>query len=142
MRQRTSGRFEVALPATAAIDLFTPEGERRWVADWDPVYPAGDAAETAGTVFVTDAGHAETIWTIVEIDREAGAATYSRVTPGHHCGIVRVWCVDAGPSRCVVNVSYDMTALGDDPVVLAAYEEPAFGEMMLAWSAAIAASPA
>lgn len=140
MRQKASGRFEVALSAPAAIDLFTPEGERLWVPGWAPTYPAGEASETAGTVFTTHVGNASTIWTIIQIDRTAGAAAYSRVTPGHHAGTVRVWCVDAGEGRCAVKVAYDMSLLGDDPVELAAYAQPAFDEMMLEWSGAVAAS--
>lgn len=140
MRQQSSGRFEVALPASAAIDLFTPEGERSWVPGWDPAYAAGDASETAGTVFTTTVGDQATIWTIVQIDRTAGAAIYSRVTPGYHAGTVRVWCLDAGAGRSAVKVSYDMSLLADDPSLLDAYAEPAFGEMLAEWSAAIAAS--
>ena len=140
MRQQSSGRFEVALPASAAIDLFTPEGERAWVPGWDPAYVAGNASETAGTVFTTTVDGLATIWTIVQIDRIAGAAIYSRVTPGYHAGIVRVWCLDAAAGRSAVKVSYDMSLLADDPSLLDAYAEPAFGEMLAEWSAAIAAS--
>ena len=140
MRQHSSGRFEVALPATEAIDLFTPEGERSWVPGWNPVYPTGVVDETAGTVFVTTVGDDLTIWTIIQIDRAAGAAAYGRVTPGQHAGIVRVWCFDAGAARCVVKVEYDMTGVGNDPAVLGAYEEPAFSQLMLEWSDAITAS--
>ncbi|MGB9357157.1 MAG: SRPBCC family protein [Acidimicrobiia bacterium] len=142
VRQQSSGRFEVALPASAAIDLFTPEGERSWVPGWDPVYATGAAGETAGTVFTTTVDGLATIWTIVQIDRAAGAAIYSRVTPGYHAGIVRVWCVDAAADRTAVKVSYDMSLLGNDPSVLDTYADPAFGAMLAEWSAAIAASMA
>ena len=140
MRLQCSGLFEVALPASTAIDLFTPVGERSWVPGWAPVYPAGAASESAGTVFTTVVHAVTTIWTIIEIDRTAGAAAYSRVTPGLHAGIVGVWCVDAGLNRCAVKVAYDMTSLADDPSVLAEYAAPAFDEMMREWSIAVAAS--
>lgn len=140
MRQQSSGRFEIALSASAAIDLFTPEGERSWVPGWDPAYSDEKPSEATGTVFTTAADGVTTFWTIVQIDRTAGAAVYSRVTPGCHAGIVRVWCVDASVGRSAVKVSYDMTLLGDDPAALDAYAEPAFGSMMVEWSAAIAAS--
>lgn len=130
----------MALPALAAIDLFTPEGERSWVPGWKPVYPDGVASESAGTVFTTATDGVTTIWTIIEIDRTSGAAAYSRVTPGLHAGIVRVWCVDAGFGRCAAKVAYDMTSLADDPSVLAEYAEPAFDRMMTEWSTAVAAS--
>lgn len=136
----SSGRFEVARPASVAIGLFTPEGERTWVPGWDPAYATGNPSETAGTVFTTVSDEASTIWTIIEIDRTAGAAAYSRVTPGRHAGIVRVWCVDADQDRCAVKVAYDMSLLGDDATALDAYAEPEFTAMMAEWSTAIAAS--
>lgn len=130
----------MALPASTAIDLFTPEGERSWVPGWEPIYPDGATHESAGTVFTTVVHGVTTIWTIIEIDRTAGAAVYSRVTPGLHAGVVRVWCVDAGLKRCAVKVACDMTSLADDPSVLAEYAAPAFDEMMSEWSTAVAAS--
>ena len=130
----------MALPASTAIDLFTPEGERSWVPGWAPTYPDEVASESAGTVFTTAADGITTIWTIIEIDRTAGAASYSRVSPGLHAGIVRVWCVDAGSGRCAVKVAYDMTSLAEDPSVLAEYAAPAFDDMMREWSTAVAAS--
>ena len=33
------GEVRVALPPDAAIELFTPEGERGWVPGWDPTLP-------------------------------------------------------------------------------------------------------
>ena len=47
-----SGRVRVPLSPDAAIHLFTPEGERDWVAGWDPTYPAG-ADLAPGLVFET-----------------------------------------------------------------------------------------
>ena len=140
MRQQSTGRLEVALPASIAFALFTPEGERSWVPGWNPTYPAGDVNESAGTVFTTVSHGVVTIWTIIEIDRTAGAAAYGRVTPGHHAGTVRVWCVDAGEGRSAVKVAYDMSLLGSDPAALDGYTEPAFGRMMAEWSSAIASS--
>ena len=142
MRQQSSGRFEVALPASAAIDLFTPEGERSWVPGWDPAYSEAEPSEAAGTVFTTVTDGVITFWTIMQIDRATGAAVYSRVTPGRHAGMVRVWCVDASTGRSTVEVSYDMSLLGNDPSVLDTYADPAFGAMLAEWSAAIAASMA
>lgn len=84
VRQQSSGRFEVALPASAAIDLFTPEGERSWVPGWDPVYATGAAGETAGTVFTTTVDGLATIWTIVQIDRG-----WSRYLQSCHAGLPR-----------------------------------------------------
>ena len=35
-RSRRQGSFVLPLPPAQAFDLFTAEGERRWVAGWDP----------------------------------------------------------------------------------------------------------
>lgn len=139
MRIRSSGHFKVALHAAAAIGLFTPEGERSWVPGWDPRYPAGQPSEDSGTVFVTLAGPVETTWVVLEIDRPGAAASYARITPGRHAGVVRVGCVDAAAGHSVVSVDYDLTLLGEDPEELDAYAGGDFELMMHQWSNAIAA---
>jgi hypothetical protein len=139
MRLRSSGQFDVALPATEAIELFTPEGELGWVPGWDPRYPAGRPSEESGTVFVTGSGAIETTWVVLEIDRQRARAAYARVTPGHHAGIVRVVCSDAPEGDCTATVIYDMTLLSDDVSALDAYAEHNFEAMLREWSMAIAA---
>jgi hypothetical protein len=39
-----------------AIELFTPMGERRWVPDWEPTFPAGPSDDDTdpGTVSTDD----------------------------------------------------------------------------------------
>lgn len=138
MKHVSSGQFELALPASEAIWLFTPEGERKWAPGWSPVYPAGDPSEAPGTVFVTDAHDTETIWVIIEIDRHGGSAAYARLTPGRHAGTVRVQCTDVRPGHSTVNVSYDMTLLGDAHTSgFDAYAPAHFADMMLDWSTRI-----
>jgi hypothetical protein len=138
MRLQSSGHFVVALPATDAIGLFTPEGERAWVPAWDPTYPGGQPREDSGTVFVTDSGGVETTWVVLEIDRHGATAAYARITPGHHAGIVRVACADNASGYSTVTVAYDMTLLSDDLSELDAYAEGSFELMMQEWSDAVA----
>ena len=139
MRVRPSGQFDVALPAADAIDLFTPEGERRWIPGWDPAYPTGQPSEDPGTVFVTVSGGVETTWIVLRIDRLGATAAYARTTPGHHAGVVRVGCADAATGHSTVAVAYDMTLLGSDLTGLDAHAEGRFDLMMQEWSDAIAA---
>ena len=138
MRLQSSGQFVVALPATHAIGLFTPEGERAWVPGWDPTYPGGQPSEDSGAVFVTDSGGVETTWVILEIDRTGAKAAYARITPAHHAGIVRVACTDTPIGHSTVTVDYDMTLLSDDPAELDAHAEHNFDLMMQKWSDAVA----
>ncbi len=61
-----------AAPATV-FPLFTPLGERLWVAGWDPqlVYPASGEAELHG-VFCTPGHDGQPVmWTIVGLEPEA-----------------------------------------------------------------------
>jgi hypothetical protein len=98
--------FHLALSPERALELFTPDGERRWVEGWDPAFPAG-ASDQAGTVFTT-AHHRETIWVIVE--RAERAVRYARVVPGEDAGSGAVVCArDRGGTT--VEVTYDLTAL-------------------------------
>ena len=96
------GTVRVPLPPDQAIELFTPEGERRWVAGWDPSYPGGDEA-----VFLTGA----TTW--VTVERGDRVRRYARVTPGVQAGTVSVACAPDGAGT-VATVGYELTALGPD----------------------------
>jgi hypothetical protein len=94
------GEVWVALPPDEAIELFTPEGERRWVDGWDPRYPGADDG-----IFLTGA----TTW--VTVERGARSRRYARVTPGIQAGTVSVRC-DADGDHTVATVGYELTALG------------------------------
>ena len=94
------GHVRVALSPDEAIELFTPEGERRWVEGWDPRYPGGDEG-----VFLTGA----TTW--VTVERGDRSRRYARVTPGVRAGTVSVRC-DPDGAHTVATVGYELTALG------------------------------
>ena len=95
------------LPVEQALPLFTPRGERRWVAGWEPRFPADDADDTApGTVFVTD----ESIWMVAE--RTERSMRYARALPGVWAGTVEVRCEPAG-SETRADVTYDLTVLDE-----------------------------
>ena len=141
LRRRSTGRFELPIGAAEAIDYFTPEGERSWAPGWDPQYPAGDPAESPGTVFTTRHGEVETVWVIETIDRTTNTASYSRLTSGHHAGTVRVLCEPRSVDRCVVSVEYDMTALdSSDANALHTYDDDHFEAMMNEWETRVTAT--
>jgi hypothetical protein len=119
------GAVRVALPPDEAIELFTPEGERTWVAGWDPTYPGGDDG-----VFVTDA----TTW--VTVERSERVRRYARVTPGVQAGTVSVRCEPDGAGT-VATVGYELTALGPD-ADLAAFAA-GYADFMAGWERQIAA---
>ena len=140
MQRRSSGDFELPIPAKEAIGFFTPEGERSWAPGWDPTYPAVEASENPGTVFVTRHGDAETVWIIDRIDRQEYTSAYSLVKTGHRAGTVRVRCTDNPEGGCRVDVEYVMTVLGSgSPEELDAFSDEHFAEMMIQWKTFVTA---
>jgi hypothetical protein len=111
-RVRLTGELRVPLPPDDAFRLFTPLGERDWVAGWDPVFPAPVEDDAApGAVFTTAAdGHSGT-WVVVDRDGCRGVR-YARVVAGRDAGTVTVQLAAAeGHTR--VRVTYELTALSE-----------------------------
>ena len=105
------GTVRVPLPPERALPLFTPRGERRWAAGWDPVFPAADADDAApGTVFLTEAGGAQSIWMVA--DRTERSMRYARALPGVWAGTIEVHCEPDG-AHTLAGVTYDLTALDE-----------------------------
>jgi hypothetical protein len=134
-RVRCGSRLHIPLPAGEAIELFTPEGERRWAAGWDPRYPAPEHTRGEGAVFVT-AGHGHTYW--IMVDAAADRVRYARVAPGVSAGTVTVSCVEAEAGASTFEVSYDLTALGEDGRTRIAELERGYAAEIAEWERAIA----
>src|SRR5690349_1390026 len=98
------------------MNFFTPAGESLWIPEWQPRYLHPVSGETEQCmVFTTGQGDEFTIWHLADFDRTARRARYVRTTPGKRTGFVEVRCRAAGAAHCEVDVSYEMTALADDP---------------------------
>jgi hypothetical protein len=140
VRTRQQGAFCLPLAAQQAFDLFTAEGERRWVPGWEPVFLSSCGGNEAGAVFLTDHGGEQTIWTLIEADRERGKLLYSRVSPGRRAGTVRVE-IEPISSGSEIAVSYDLTALGPDgEVVVRTMDRGGFATMLAQWRRMIVGS--
>jgi hypothetical protein len=107
-----SAQFRVRLPLAETRSLFTPEGERRWISEWDPDYPDPERKEGVGATFLTGHGDARTVW--VMTDAEPDRVRYARITGGVDAGIVDVRCNEREPGSTTVTVSYHLTALSDE----------------------------
>lgn len=131
-RVRQRGSFLLDLPPEEAIKLFTAEGERLWVPDWEPEI-LGPLPQVEGLVFLTGKGPQQTIWTVLESNSAAGRMRYSRVTPNSKAGIVAVHVTSVGQGSNV-DVSYDLTSLNDrDEQSLDAFSPSGFASMMEEW---------
>lgn len=134
------GSFELPLTPSAAFDLFTAEGERRWVDGWNPIILSACGGNEPGAVFLTDHGGEQTIWTVIKADRAAGRLLYSRVASGRRAGTVGVQIspLDGGS---LITVAYDLTALGlEGEAAVMAMDEKGYSAMMIEWRRLILAS--
>lgn len=112
--ERVTHRITLPLAADEALALFTPEGERLWIAEWKPRYHYPANGETLeGMVFTTGEGSELTYWTMMDFDIVRHRVRYARVTPGSRSTIVEVVCVPGGEHQCAVEVSYMLTGLSD-----------------------------
>jgi hypothetical protein len=110
---RLEGSVAVPLPQAQAFELFTPSGERRWAAGWNPMFPASGEDETRpGAVFQTRHRHPVT-WVVVACDRPR-SISYANVSENDRAGLVCVRCRPSRPGTTTAKVGYDMTALSDD----------------------------
>lgn len=133
--------IRIAAPIQSCQRFFTPAGEELWVDGWRPSYlhPA-DGRTERGMVFTTGSGEDFTIWSLVDFDTEAHYARYTRVTPSSRSGFVEVHCVELDPGSTAVTVSYTLTALTPAGVtMLAAFDAPAFADMIEGWRVSIEA---
>lgn len=134
------GTLTVMAPAADALELFTPEGERRWVPGWSPEYLFRDGGgDEIDTVFRTEHDGEETLWIVLEHDLDEHDAAYARLTPGSRVGTVTVDVEPIDETSCWVEVCYELTAVsaaGND--VLRRFDARAFRAMLDEWERRIA----
>jgi hypothetical protein len=130
-----TGEFDLDCDADTAFPLFSPQGERAWIKDWDPrpLFP-DTIAFRKGTVFRAGTGEQDAVWTIVDADWQQHRAEYVRVAPASHAAhiVVRVDAKGAGSSHVVV--SYTITTWGERPgTLLDGFSEDAYATKMQNW---------
>jgi hypothetical protein len=135
-----TGMLHVGIPLADAFPLFSPEGERRWVAGWDPRYlhPRGVPSDAPGTVFQTHHNNEETYWLVLRYSAREGIAEYVRVTPGSRMGTVIVRAAER-ESATDVEVTYRLTSLSAAGTrTLEAITGESYAAMLREWEALIA----
>lgn len=135
------GTFRLPMAAPVAFELFTPEGERRWIPGWSPGYlHPTDGAVGEGLVFRT--GHEGELvhWLVTRYLPCQLSIEYCRIAEGSRLGTVAVTCRPAGVSDTEVNVRYRMTATSGAGRSALAQFASGFEQMMVGWREAIVAS--
>jgi hypothetical protein len=143
LRVICEGHFNLPVPPSEALPLFTPEGERAWAGSaWNPVYPIAAAAEDAsapGTVFTTESDGGLATWVIVE--RTEATMRYARVAPGRIAGTVTVSCVQpASAVETKVTVTYDVTSLGPEGAAFVEELRDGYDAFLSGWREEIVAA--
>lgn len=129
------GGFDIACDLDTAFPLFSPEGEREWIKEWNPrpVFPDKVTFER-DTVFRQGEGEEEAVWTIVDADWNTHRAEYVRVAPASHAAHIVVNVEGNGPGRSKVAVRYTITAFGKRAdSLLASFSEDAYAAKMRNW---------
>jgi hypothetical protein len=133
-----TGHLSVPLPPAQAFDLFTPRGEQRWVAGWEPRFPAAATDDSApGTVFETIAHGHTTTWVVAERTR-GRRIRYARVVPGINAGTVTVALSGGADNHSDVTVVYELTALKASAVRHLHDFAAGYPDMLRQWADAIA----
>jgi hypothetical protein len=130
-----SGGFDLPCPADVAFPLFSPDGERGWIQEWDPrpIFPA-TIEFRPDTVFRQGQGDASAIWTIVDVDWTRHRAEYVRVAPASHAAHLVVKVDPAGCEGCRVNIEYKVTAFAAHGFcLLETFSESAYETRMQNW---------
>lgn len=128
-----SGSFELDMTPDVAFPLFTGPGEALWVPNWNPTIFKGDGFEK-GTVWQTNNHGSTTTWMVLEYNTETRHAQYLRMTPNYDVGTIDVTLTPNEHDGSIVNVTYELTALGEDRnQELANWSEEAYAQELKEW---------
>jgi hypothetical protein len=131
------GSFDLKTSADKALQLFTPEGERTWVKNWNPqpVYPPqSGVAFQPNAVFQVDEGNESSLWTILQANLTEHIAEYVYVVQGQRVSRVRVQIEPVDSNHCRVRVRYVHTATSEKGMqFIASMTQESFAQKMRDW---------
>jgi len=109
-----TGEISVGGAVDHVFSLFSPDGEKLWVPQWDPefLHPPGITWER-GLVFRTKEEHGDAIWIVTMLDRSHHRVEYHRVEPSRYVARVEVSCRPISATQTQVQTSYQFIGLSD-----------------------------
>ena len=147
MATDTGGRVRIekasvvgmALSAAEAFPLFSAEGERRWVARWNPRYVHSlESGAGQGVVFqIVKKGVGTATWVQTRHEPATGLASFVYIVPAHHTAMVDVGVTPDGEGRSRARVTYRMTSLSFDADGFVRAFGETFEDYMAHWAEAI-----
>ena len=128
----------MVLPVAEAFPLFSAEGERQWVAGWDPRYVSPTAPHAReGLVFQTTKPVGTATWVQTRHEPATGVTSFVYVVPDHHTAMVDVRVTPDGEGQSRASVRYRMTSLSADADDFVGAFGEAFEDFMVDWAEAI-----
>lgn len=106
--------FRINQPIDIVFPLFSAEGEKLWVPDWDYVNIMGSNELHEDYIFLTQThDHASTkaIWLVKQYKPESYLVQFYKVEPEDKVGIITVQCESIGTELTQVEVTYEYVGL-------------------------------
>ena len=106
--------FELDVAINILFPLFSPEGEKSWVPDWDYKNIMGTSELSEDYVFLTenhDHGATDAIWIVKRYEPDYHLVQFYKIEPEQKVGIVTVKCFAQSTSKTKTQVTYEYIAL-------------------------------
>lgn len=131
--------FYLEQMASTLFPLFSAEGEKLWVPNWDYTNIMGSTHLCEDYIFLTkNHDHAnpstDAIWLVKQYKPEDFFVEFYKVEPAAKVGIISVQCVEAEEKGTHVTVTYCYQALSaDGEAFIADFTEDAYEAFILEW---------
>jgi hypothetical protein len=106
--------FDIDFPISKLFPLFSPEGEKLWVPDWDYENVMEKSELSDDYVFLTknhDHGSSDAIWIVKSYDPASYFVQFYKIEPEYKVGVVTVQCAELSSTKTNVQVTYKYQAL-------------------------------
>lgn len=106
--------FEIAYPIAKLFPLFSPEGEKSWVPDWDYINLMGNTALSEDYIFITtshDHAQADAIWIVSDYQPEKYFIKFYKIEPENKIGTITIACFEVDSVITKTQVSYKYMAI-------------------------------
>jgi len=113
--KHTAG-FDIPQPVEQVFPLFSPEGEKHWVPNWDYENIMGTTELSEDYVFLTgshDDASTDAIWLVKRYVPEKWFIQFYRVEPEDKIGVVTVQCSRISDHVTHVEVTYQYIPLSE-----------------------------
>ena len=113
--KHTAG-FDISQPVEQVFPLFSPEGEKHWVPNWDYENIMGTTELSEDYVFLTgshDDASTDAIWLVKRYVPEKWFIQFYRVEPEDKIGVVTVQCARTCDHVTHVEVTYQYIPLSE-----------------------------